>query len=924
MDNVVKELINLCPSHNKEIRMLSGKLHKMTLTEIYNRILRIKMSNKDALYFLNIMNKYPRDLDTNLLVSFRCQSNDKYTSQCLAAYFNLVVKYFYTYTDDLVKNTVLSSSNKIDMFLKFVYIFEEDISREIQIYNTFKVFLREEFFNVFLANKCYKKFAFLKEFLVDFADRLGDRIVEIGYECEAYKQLVYEIKGENYIIDWSSHAKFVEIFYHNNCVKYKLDKADVYLLEDFMSEMTYDLSEYAEKNEKENNTFIFDEAKTNNAYEMTIQKRKEKEEFLEIVEKINNLKWNKNYKDLDFRALHLTSTLSLKSWGEILCKLSNIEILKKWCGIFNFEGLSLLKALRIFLRSFQLSGESQVIDRVIKEFAQRYVECNEKKEFVTDELVVEYFKIAYSFVFLNTMLYKVPHDKKMTFPNYYSKTETTLFTEEEMKAFYDDVYSNEIKFPMKWVDTYEKYLVSKDLVSKDTFVLDINTVFAAYKYLFVSNIDCFLKCEIKQHYKLCKMFNRIDLFVDRLNYMFETKEEEVNDVLEGCGYLLKSEKMDKKAIELIVGALHKIEKPKKTSMFKRFGSSKKIGVLYSGQSVYNWLISIEMGTSEIFEHNTQKIQDETDSEFIQQFVNGLILNNLELLRDFSVLDEETKYKYVMQKPEKFKFLSGDEKLEVLQNVYESSDSALHKTFISYLMDNDALLSDVKSVCKYFDILLLASNKYALTEEDSIEFYNKMFESVVSYEKEKEGAIVFTEKMENAVKSSTPFLKWICSHKTNILSVNWLKNIVKREELKNEQIDFYKITYLLSKLAILSDSKSSTYESAWLDVYADDLVVFSQLIQFLLNHNFYINGINAPINIKNISKIYSQKLKTKLNTYKTEENKQQIEEMQSVGRELYNCGFLGKASLNKLNEITIQKEKLEKGKDEENDKDVFSL
>lgn len=54
----------------------------------------------------------------------------------------------------------------------------------------------------------------------------------------------------------------------------------------------------------------------------------------------------------------------------------NKDVLKCFVQLHQFKELDLVNALRMFLRSFVLPGESQQIDRMIETFAIRYCNCN--------------------------------------------------------------------------------------------------------------------------------------------------------------------------------------------------------------------------------------------------------------------------------------------------------------------------------------------------------------------------------------------------------------------------------------------------------------------------------------------------------------------------------------------------------------------
>ena len=68
------------------------------------------------------------------------------------------------------------------------------------------------------------------------------------------------------------------------------------------------------------------------------------------------------------RFLRSSSLLDKKQIGEFLGKNKefNKAVLDEYVGSFNFYGIDLLSALRMFLESFRLPGESQQIDRIME------------------------------------------------------------------------------------------------------------------------------------------------------------------------------------------------------------------------------------------------------------------------------------------------------------------------------------------------------------------------------------------------------------------------------------------------------------------------------------------------------------------------------------------------------------------------------
>ncbi|KAL3669772.1 hypothetical protein V7S43_005152 [Phytophthora oleae] len=89
------------------------------------------------------------------------------------------------------------------------------------------------------------------------------------------------------------------------------------------------------------------------------------------------------------------------------------DVLTNFVRSFNFEGESIVAALRMFLASFRLPGEAQQIDRILNTFSlQVYEQCRER--FLMASVDVAYL-LSFSLIMLNTDLHNpnIRLDKKM-------------------------------------------------------------------------------------------------------------------------------------------------------------------------------------------------------------------------------------------------------------------------------------------------------------------------------------------------------------------------------------------------------------------------------------------------------------------------------------------------------------------------------
>ncbi|XP_009789338.1 ARF guanine-nucleotide exchange factor GNOM-like [Nicotiana sylvestris] len=87
-----------------------------------------------------------------------------------------------------------------------------------------------------------------------------------------------------------------------------------------------------------------------------------------------------------------------------------IQVLHEFAGTFDFRDMNLDIALRIFLETFRLPGESQKIQRVLEAFAERYYELSPNILANKDAALL----LSYSLIMLNTDQHNTQVKKKMT------------------------------------------------------------------------------------------------------------------------------------------------------------------------------------------------------------------------------------------------------------------------------------------------------------------------------------------------------------------------------------------------------------------------------------------------------------------------------------------------------------------------------
>ncbi|CAG8555206.1 7956_t:CDS:2, partial [Paraglomus occultum] len=141
-----------------------------------------------------------------------------------------------------------------------------------------------------------------------------------------------------------------------------------------------------------------------------------------------------------------TPGLSKAAIGEYLGESDPeaIKIMYAFVDSLDFKGLQFVDALRTFLQTFRLPGESQKIDRIMEKFADRYCENNPDVFANADTAYI----LAYSIIMLNTDQHSVQvkrrMDKSEFIKNNRGINNNNDLPDEFLGAIFDDIAVNEI------------------------------------------------------------------------------------------------------------------------------------------------------------------------------------------------------------------------------------------------------------------------------------------------------------------------------------------------------------------------------------------------------------------------------------------------------------------------------------------------
>ncbi|CAN1794237.1 ARF guanine-nucleotide exchange factor GNOM [Linum perenne] len=162
-----------------------------------------------------------------------------------------------------------------------------------------------------------------------------------------------------------------------------------------------------------------------------------------------------------------------------------VQVLHEFAGTFDFEDMNLDTALRLFLETFRLPGESQKIQRVLEAFSERYYEQSPQILANKDAALL----LSYSIIMLNTDQHNVQVKKKMTEEDFIRNNRHINGGQDLPREFLTELYysicKNEIRTipdqgagfaemtPSRWIDLMHKsrktapYIVSDSIANLD-------------------------------------------------------------------------------------------------------------------------------------------------------------------------------------------------------------------------------------------------------------------------------------------------------------------------------------------------------------------------------------------------------------------------------------------------------------------------
>ncbi|XP_032634126.1 Golgi-specific brefeldin A-resistance guanine nucleotide exchange factor 1 isoform X11 [Chelonoidis abingdonii] len=232
--------------------------------------------------------------------------------------------------------------------------------------------------------------------------------------------------------------------------------------------------------------------------------------------------------------------LDKKMIGEFVSDRKNIDLLESFVGTFNFQGLRLDEALRLYLEAFRLPGEAPVIQRLLEAFTEHWRKSNGSPFANSDAC----FALAYAVIMLNTDQHN--HNvRKQNIPMTLEEFRKNLkgvnggkdFEQDILEDMYHAIKNDEIVMPEEQTGLVKENYIWNVLLHRgatdegiflhmppgsydhDLFTMTWGPTIAALSYVFDKSLDetiiqkaisGFRKCAmISAHYGLSDVFDNL-------------------------------------------------------------------------------------------------------------------------------------------------------------------------------------------------------------------------------------------------------------------------------------------------------------------------------------------------------------------------------------------------------------------------------
>lgn len=869
---VAKALLELAPQQTvRETRRIAKSIQNYSLKNIYERVFDItRATNKEISHFLSVISKYPHpNIDLQKLSDFKFISQDKYLNQVIYHYFNIVSKY----------QDRLTASQKLSIFYRYIYLFSNQITIDYSIYKYFLDFIHKDEYliELLISKKLYLNLYFIKNIIIDLADELNNKIYKIGYDLPIYRKLIYSLKSNSHCSNWVAQNWNVDVLLSIPELFYRFDLT--YFMKNIALKKFTSIIEPLEliRNELGSDSDI--------KYCKNCELRCNFNFYNGLKEsiKLSIEKFNQNLnieKPLTIQNIRLFQEVDLKRLGEFLGKEKNLFILDSFLETFNLTGLDIYEALRCFLGSFILPGESQIIERVISAFSKYYCKLNGIDDSVGDEVVQIYKNIAYGFIALNTMLHNPSYDKKITFNDYMNflghseefiklNLPCSPLDKDALKLHFENLKENKIEAAV-WCDGFDnlelfstilddfllileenqkKYCnsISVEYVSNISNIVCHNCKIFSFRKLFSTTRNNFIYLEPLTFFNICKTLGDAESYEF---YISKTKRDNLTEAykLYFEGFLPRIEVFkrfvsymtdlfDKSKTGVFKAIFSKNNEDLKNTAISRFSQMRfeSLDIFLSVSKLFSLFLKYNMPNSKIYgniepsENLTLKCHHD-----IFDILKDIILNNFvyyqNFVSDFTGFEYSILMKIFYLSPEENKFLTkycNNIKISYLKNEFNEGrvteeNVDLFKQLNTYNQDSFDCYCYLQKL-KY----KMEPGFKIIKVENSMD--DPKFGRDIRLEGYKHVFYSFEDTFKECMKDSTNLMKFFTTSQS-MLNLNFCKLIHKDDCPLNisEFNDFDSIIYLLLKCES-NNNAVFTYLSYILNYLSDSLILYVNLL-----------------------------------------------------------------------------------------------
>ena len=173
-----------------------------------------------------------------------------------------------------------------------------------------------------------------------------------------------------------------------------------------------------------------------------------------------------------------TARVSKKMLGEYISKRANEPILIAFIDLFKFDDKRIDEALRDMLGSFRLPGESQLIERIVTVFCEKYCSSSNHNEIADKDAA---FVLTYAIIMLNTDQYNpnLKGSARMKCEDFARNLRGVNggkdFAPEFLQAIYDAIKANEIILPEEHDNKHAFDYAWKELLLKTEAAGDLDS-----------------------------------------------------------------------------------------------------------------------------------------------------------------------------------------------------------------------------------------------------------------------------------------------------------------------------------------------------------------------------------------------------------------------------------------------------------------